>query len=381
MDASEPSDTVPFRASVLVVEDDADLRAAVADTLREAGYEVLEAGDGKRGLTILRDTSIDIVLLDLWLPGMDGWSFRAEQRADSRVREVPVIVMTADDRPQALTINADAILRKPFGTDALQTKIREVLAGRDGMVKSATERMSEAVALVANAVAHEITGALVLLIPGLESIRQEQGAVGNEDAPNPEELLVHGWRIASSLRTLRGLPCPAWTRDVDVNLTDVVRAAIARVRGEGASVALDGEPPAWVCGDPMVLQYLCSALIQNAAEAVPRASEIRAPSANAQPAVMVRVERGNSEVILDVFDSGAPIPEDELDRIFAPNNPGRERAWGAGLRLWFVRQIVETMRGTIEVSNVDIGVKCRVRLPLRAGVRERSEGEPRVSGR
>lgn len=357
------------RQSVLVVEDDPDLGAQVAELLSGQGYDVTQVSDGRRGLEILRDAAIDVVLLDLWMPQMDGWSFRAEQRADPLLREVPVIVMTADDSPQARAIDADAILRKPFGADTLCTKVREVLASRGTEAKDTTERVSDVVSLLVNAVGHEVANPLMALISGLERFRAAPQGGGQDMASDAEQLLDECRRIAGSLRTLRGLPCPPWTRDRDIDLRDVVRSAIARIRVDEGAIAFDGEHPAWVRGDPMVLLYLCTALLQNAVEAVPRSS----PHATDGPKIDVRLSSSPTEVMLDVHDSGAPIPEDELARIFSLDSPGRERAWGAGLRLWFVRQIVETLGGSIEVSNVPDGVRCRVRLPAR-DLQEGEEG-------
>jgi DNA-binding response OmpR family regulator len=353
------------RRSVLVVEDDDDLRAELADLLREQGCDVTEAGDGRQGMTLLRAAPVDLILLDLWLPQVDGWSFRAEQRADESLREVPVIVMTADDSPQARAIDADAILKKPFDADTLRGKIREVLATRGEETKSAAERVSEALALVVNGVGHEVANPLMALISGLENVRRGRGQEAEGSIPDIDQLLEQCWRIAKSLRTLRGLPCPAWTRDGDIDLGEIIRAAILRIGGEDARIAFSGERSAWVRGDPMVTLYLCTALLWNAVEAVPRSARNPGSKPEALSEVAVSLRTSPKEVILDVCDPGAPIPDDELARVYALDTPGRERAWGAGLRLWFVRQAVETLGGVIEISNVQDGVLCRVRLPAR----------------
>lgn len=363
------------RRSVLVVEDDEDLRAEVADLLREQGCDVTEAGDGRQGMNLLRAAPVDLILLDLWLPQVDGWSFRAEQRADEALREVPVIVMTADDSPQARAIDADAILKKPFDADTLRGKVREVLANHGEETRTATDRVSEALALIVNGVGHEVANPLMALISGLENVRHGRRREGDGPMPDVDVLLEQCWRIAKSLRTLRGLPCPAWTRDGDIDLGEIVRAAILRIGGDDARIAFNGDKSAWVRGDPMVTLYLCTALLWNAVEAVPRSSRYPGPGPAAEVAVSLRSSA--SEVILDVCDPGAPIPDDELAHVYAVDTPGRERAWGAGLRLWFVRQAVETLGGVIEISNVEDGVLCRVRLPARGVVQQGGKSDDR----
>jgi CheY-like chemotaxis protein len=360
---ADPAAAALHRPTVLLVEDDEDLRTQVAEVLRDTGYTVTEAANGVQGLKLLRSTSIDVVLLDLWLPGMDGWSFRAEQRTEEALREIPVVVMTADDSPQARAIDADAVLQKPFGTEALSRTLRNVLGKRSAQVKGATERVSEAVSLLVGAVGHEVANPLMTLIGGLESARD--GTHGPKDA-NIERLLDECWRIASSLRTLRDLPCPRWTREGDIDLAQIVRSAIARVDTDGLRVVFEREGDAWVRGDPLVVLYLCTALVHNAVEAVPRSSRPARGEPTDLADVLVRLHRSPSEVVLDIRDFGTAIPDEDFRRIFSLDNPGRERAWGAGLRLWFVRQIVEMLGGLIEVSNAEEGgVLCRVRLPAR----------------
>jgi DNA-binding response OmpR family regulator len=82
--------------SVLIVEDDADVRAALAAFLEGEGYKVLEADDGATALRELRARTVCLVLLDLWMPGMNGWEFRAEQLKDAALARVPVVLITAD---------------------------------------------------------------------------------------------------------------------------------------------------------------------------------------------------------------------------------------------------------------------------------------------
>ncbi len=371
-DASAPA--ALHRPTVLVVEDDDDVRAEVSELLRLEGYAVTEAADGMQALKLLRrEPHVDVVLLDLWLPHMDGWTFRAEQRADQVIRNVPVVVMTADSSSQARAIDADEVIRKPFGASHLCSTIRRVLADRGAEAKCATELVSETVSLLVGAVGHEVANPLMALIAGLEGAREdsselrlnEAGARPNETGPpSVEQMLDQCWRIADALRTLRGLPCPPWTHEGSIDVDHLVRSAIARASTEAVRISFEGGTDAWVRGDPLVVLYLCTALIRNAIEAVPSSRSQEQSKVSQDPDVDVRLRRTTDEVILDVRDRGAPIPEDDLARIFALDNPGRERAWGAGLRLWFVRQVVEGLAGAIEVSNhADGGVVCRVRMP------------------
>jgi CheY-like chemotaxis protein len=116
---------------VLVVEDDADVRAAIALFLASHGYEVLEARHGAEALALLRDAAasgpaVGLVLLDLMMPVMDGWTFRAEQLGDPALASIPVIVVTADAAAagKSRQLAAAAFLLKPIDLDDLLDLVR-----------------------------------------------------------------------------------------------------------------------------------------------------------------------------------------------------------------------------------------------------------------
>jgi CheY-like chemotaxis protein len=85
------------RPVVLVVEDDADARVAIADILEDAGYDVLSAANGREGLARLSADGVrcDLILLDLLMPVMNGWDFRRRQRETPEIAGIPVLLMSA----------------------------------------------------------------------------------------------------------------------------------------------------------------------------------------------------------------------------------------------------------------------------------------------
>jgi len=109
-------------ASVLVVDDEIELREAMAETLARAGFDVLSARDGEEALRKLRAFHPSLVLLDLTMPRMNGWQFRAAQRADPDVAAIPVIVVSALGRQPGLDVAAT--IRKPFAAEELLTAVR-----------------------------------------------------------------------------------------------------------------------------------------------------------------------------------------------------------------------------------------------------------------
>ncbi|MCC6907808.1 MAG: response regulator transcription factor [Phycisphaerales bacterium] len=124
--------------TILVVEDDTAIRRGLVDALRYAGYEVLEAADGRRGAAMAVEASIDLVLLDVMLPGRDGYSILDDLRAARPT--LPVIMVTArgseDDRVRGLVSGADDYVIKPFSA-------RELLARVEAVLRRSPERPSD----------------------------------------------------------------------------------------------------------------------------------------------------------------------------------------------------------------------------------------------
>ena len=108
--------------SILIVDDEIDIREAVAELLAEEGYEVIDAGDGAEALRKAREFHPSVVLLDLMMPGMSGWEFCAKRRGDPELERIPVIVLSALGRVQG--IDAVDYLQKPFELDDLLTAVK-----------------------------------------------------------------------------------------------------------------------------------------------------------------------------------------------------------------------------------------------------------------
>ena len=117
---------------VLVVEDELRIARLVRDYLHQAGFDVLEAADGKSALSLARTEQPDMIVLDLGLPGLDGLDVTRQLRASS---SVPIIMLTAraeeSDRIVGLELGADDYVTKPFSPKELVARIRAVLRRAD----------------------------------------------------------------------------------------------------------------------------------------------------------------------------------------------------------------------------------------------------------
>ncbi|MBT9135420.1 MAG: Transcriptional regulatory protein SrrA [Firmicutes bacterium] len=115
-------------SSILIVEDEIHLAELMRAYLEREGYKILVASDGQAGLVVFREKRPSLVLLDLMLPGMDGWEFCRQVRLGSRT---PIIMLTAltseEDKLRGLEIGADDYITKPFSPRELVARVRAVL--------------------------------------------------------------------------------------------------------------------------------------------------------------------------------------------------------------------------------------------------------------
>ncbi|HVR42634.1 MAG TPA: response regulator [Thermoanaerobaculia bacterium] len=117
------------RRKVLVVDDDLPLRGMLTTVLRRHGFQVFLAGDGAEAQRVLVLHHPHIVLLDLMMPGINGWDFLQILRDTGHLGRIPIIVISAHLRnePQALLeMGVSAILPKPFNLDELLEMIRQI---------------------------------------------------------------------------------------------------------------------------------------------------------------------------------------------------------------------------------------------------------------
>ena len=117
------------KARILVVEDNVDNMTLITDVLHSLQYDVVSARDGEEGISVARAELPDLILLDLSLPRMDGWTAARHLKADATVAHIPIIALTAHamlgDREKALAEGCDDYLSKPINLRELAGKLSQ----------------------------------------------------------------------------------------------------------------------------------------------------------------------------------------------------------------------------------------------------------------
>jgi two-component system response regulator MtrA len=201
---------------VLVVEDNANLAFGLTRSLESEGYEVEAAEDGVRGFELARTTSPDLVVLDLMLPGMDGYTILKMLRAEGKV--VPVLILTARgeeaDKVFGFRLGADDYVTKPFSLSELLARVQAILRRAKGGDKKDGEAVEEFGDVQINTLARSVKKGdhEVPLTPKefdlLLALVRRRGAVASR-----LELLKEVW----------GHQAEVMTRTVDIHIAELRR--------------------------------------------------------------------------------------------------------------------------------------------------------------
>jgi len=372
------------RRRILVIEDDDELREAMQETLALRGHEVVGAANGRDALQQMRFARPDLVILDLMLPVMDGWQFRAELKRDPSLAETPVVVISGNDSATAAAVDADLYMTKPIDPRALLHAIEDVLRGRERQQQPARIAQAErlaALGTLAAGMAHEINNPLTYVLLNLDCAMRALEHLAHDDnraGVAEVERLVQG--AMEGAERIRGITSGirAFSRAEDVRrvpldvrsvLDSALRMVMHEIRHRARLSKVYREVPLVMASEGRLGQVFLN-LLTNAVQAMPEEES----TAHELRLVTSTDEDGNA--VIEVSDTGCGIPPHLLGRIFEPFFTTKPIGHGTGLGLSISHGIVQTLGGSILVdSQVGKGSRFRVVIPghRRAAVSEAIE--------
>jgi signal transduction histidine kinase len=361
---------------ILLVDDDRLNRRILSAILQPEGFEVIEAESGEQALERYAATPPDLVLLDVVLPGINGFEACRKLRSTYGDSAAPVIFITAksesDDVVEGLAAGGVDYLPKPIrAKEALarirtHLQIRGLLAEQRLLVDQLSKANSAKNKFLGMA-AHDLRNPLAS-IRGLAEFMRD-GVVGPltpdqldlvktiHSASQEMLLLVNELLDVATIEAGELKIAPETTDLGEIVAKAVYLANIEATKKQTRIVLLPGErPPRWLL-DPNKIRQVVGNLLTNAVKFSPPGSTIS-----------VELAALNGSVAISVRDQGPGIPESEHDKLFkdfgrtSVRPTGGEKSTGLGLAI--CRKIVEAHRGTITAENLpDRGCVFRVTLP------------------
>jgi two-component system sensor histidine kinase/response regulator len=357
---------VEHKSTILIVDDDPTARRMLQALLFREGYDLALAANGPEALARLDELAPDAILLDVMMPGMDGFQVCRRLKADERWRHIPIILVTAlatkADLVRGLDAGADEFLSKPVNDLELRARVRSMLR-----VKKQYDELEATLHLredLARMTMHDMGTFLTSITLLTELLLKRSTIAPDTIAPEYveeiEEIQTHVQRLNSLLNDMLivakmeagKLILNRSTVDMNQLVLAVERnhSVIAQTRGIDLVIDLP-EASRQIPLDANLFQRVLDNLIANALKFSPAESTVtlRVEYPEAQTASQLQEPR----VRIQVLDEGPGIPEDHRDRVFDKFEIvalKREGVSQFGLGLAFCKMVVEAHDGQIFVG-------------------------------
>ncbi|MDZ8104492.1 MAG: hybrid sensor histidine kinase/response regulator [Nostoc sp. DedQUE12a] len=354
---------------ILVVDDSPDNVFLIKTILEEEGYTISTAENGISALAQLQVSPCDLVLLDLMMPGMDGYEVTKHIRGDMKLSQyIPILLITAHDAPNVahgLDLGADDFIRKPVTVDELLARVRsllrlkhsmderdEIARQREDFVSRLTHDLRTPLVAADRMLMLFQQGALGALSPQMHEVIAIM-ARSNINLLSMVNTLLEVYRFEAGRKTLALQP---------VNLAQLLEEVVGELTplAQDKKLSLNLElaeelKTNTVIGDRLELHRLLTNLIGNAIKFTDSGSVTISLTSQTEFAKNSEYQfsgKSNTDYIsIEIADTGPGIPPEEQTTIFERFRQGSHKSSGSGLGLYLARRIVEAHQGIILVNS------------------------------
>jgi two-component system sensor histidine kinase/response regulator len=362
---------------ILVIEDEEPVRENILEILEYEGFEAVGAEDGRVGLRRAQECRPDLIVCDIAMPEMDGYSVLAEIRQLPETAATPFIFLTARaDRPfmrHGMELGADDYLTKPFSSAELIAAVTARLERQNATTQDLEKKLEDTKRQLVQMVSHELRTPLISIEMALDLISRQLSQLS---PPQIQELLDYIGRGSNRLHHLveqmvliTQLETGTLTADIVqergmVLYTSELLIAATNMARRFAPRSLDvpirvdeRDQETQVRCDPHALEHALAEIMANAINFSPEGTE-----------AVVTQWQADGDAVISVVDQGPGIPPDQLQnalREFHQINRRDQEQQGMGLGLPLARRIIEVHQGDLDIqSRVGRGTQVTVRLPL-----------------
>ncbi len=363
---------------ILVVDDSPDNVLLVKTILEEEGYDITQADSGYAALAQIDKSPPDLVLLDIMMPGMDGYEVTRRIRGNKKLPFIPILLITAHDQPsvvEGLDLGADDFIRKPVEIDELLARVRsllrlkhsvderdEIARQREDFVSRLTHDLRTPLVAADRMVNLLKQGALGPITPQMEEVFTTM-VRSNQNLLKMVNTLLEVYRYEADRKNLNFslVDMPQLIQEIIEELVPMAEEKETEIKIKyGTAVNGSGKTSGFVRGDRLELRRLLTNLVGNAIKFTDNGIiEIRITEDETR-----KNAGGPNWIGIAVADNGAGISEADQTLLFERFLPGKHKRSGSGLGLHLCKRITEAHHGTIDVQSVlGEGSVFSVRLP------------------
>ena len=369
---------------ILAVDDNPVNLDILMDLLRPAGFKVHTAPSGRLAFESARLSPPDLVLLDIRMPGMDGFEVCERLKADPVLREIPVIFLSAlenvEDKIRAFRSGGTDYLTKPFQTEEVLvrvrhhiqlTRLRRELQEKNRALEEANAeltRLDRMKSQMTSMLVHDLRSPLGAILMALEDHLDENPEMAPALGIARKAVLLIDGMLKDLMDVYRSeqSALPLEPEATDLLLVAREKVALNAQKAERKEITLElvepSEPPPPVMGDATLIGRALDNLIGNAVKFTPKGGSIRI---HCEPVETIEPGARRSGVALRVEDTGRGIPADKLPFVFDPFRQVLKDEAGFGLGLAIVQRIMTAHKGRVTVeSTVGAGTVFSLLYPL-----------------
>jgi two-component system, sensor histidine kinase and response regulator len=377
---------------VLAVDDTPDNLFLIKAILGDEGYKVNVAKDGIDALNKITQSPPDLILLDIMMPGMDGYEVTQRIRQNPALPYIPILLITAHEQSsvvEGLDAGADDFIRKPFDTDELLARVRSLLRLKHSI--DDREEMSKQREDFVSRLTHDLRTPLVAADRMLHLFQEETfcpispemkeaivAMIGsNQNLLQMVNTLLEVYRHEAGQKKLTFAPC-----DLGTIAQEIFQELQPLAQEKGIHLQTDiqptanpsGKKEAVVLGDRLELRRVLTNLVGNAIKFTDAGFvKIRIfndPGYTDSPASTHSTDTHSTDahstswIVVEVEDTGSGISPEDQENLFKRFRKGKHKRADSGLGLYLSRCIVEGHGGTIQAqSMIGKGSLFTVRLP------------------
>jgi two-component system sensor histidine kinase/response regulator len=354
---------------ILVVDDNLNNLQVTAKVLRENGYLISLAQDGKSALEMLNNLVPDLILLDIMMPEMDGLEVCRIIKQFSRLKEIPIIFLTArtqtEDIVEGFKAGGVDYIVKPFNRDEMLVRVRNHIELADSRKK--IFEMNKNRDKLYSIIAHDIRSPLSSILFIIEAFKKNLVIPGSEEYQEMMDSLAKTTYETSTL--LNNLL--SWTKVQSqsitltpkiINVSSVLNECVSLLKANAdiknitINCYVNEDFTAYM--DEVTMHTVFRNILSNAIKFTPQDGSIN-----------INAKEDKEKLILSFKDSGMGIPEDVIEKIMVHNQHhtslGTANEQGSGLGLMMVKDFVSRNNGTLNIkSKIGEGAEIIISLPL-----------------